>query len=243
MAEVIDEGIDAGKVFIAFQPVVDLHNKVIFGYEALVRSQLEGLTSPLDLIGAACGDGSMGRVGRRLRRLSVEGCPRYPLFLNLHPAEFAQPWLVRPDDAIGDHDLDVFLEITESVPLSHYEHCHSVLQEIRDRGAKVAIDDLGAGYSNLKYIADLNPEVVKLDRELVKDIRRDTRLHRLVTSIVEMCTVLGAVVVIEGIETRDELMAVIDTGARFAQGFYLGRPNPQLQRLEWDRLTRGTRDS
>jgi EAL domain-containing protein (putative c-di-GMP-specific phosphodiesterase class I) len=234
MGEVISTGIDEGQVFIAFQPVIDLTTHRVFGYEALVRSNLEGLTSPLDLIGAACGDGSMGKVGRSLRRLAVEGCPHFPLFLNLHPAEFAQPWLVRPDDAIGDHERDVFLEVTESVPLSHYEHCHSVLKEIRNRGAKIAIDDLGAGYSNLKYIADLNPEIVKIDRELVKDIRRNTRLHSLVTSIVRMCTSLGAQVVAEGIETRTELNAVIDTGARYGQGYYLGRPHPDITAFDWN---------
>lgn len=237
MGEVVAEGIEAGKVFIAFQPVIDLARREVFGYEALVRSTLEGLTSPLDLIGAACGDGSMGKVGRSLRRLAIEGCPDYPLFLNLHPAEFAQPWLVRPDDAISNHEHDVFLEVTESVPLSHYEHCHSVLKEIRNRGAKIAIDDLGAGYSNLKYIADLVPEVVKIDRELVKDIRRDTRLHALVTSIVEMCDKLGAQVVAEGIETEIELRAVIDTGARFGQGYFLGRPNPTLGHFDWSTLS------
>lgn len=240
MGEVVSEGIHEGTVFIAFQPVIDLVRREVFGYEALVRSTIEGLTSPLDLIGAACGDGSMGKVGRSLRRLAVEGCPNYPLFLNLHPAEFAQPWLVRPDDAIGDHEHDVFLEVTESVPLSHYEHCHSVLKEIRNRGAKIAIDDLGAGYSNLKYIADLDPEVVKIDRELVKDIRRDTRLHALVTSIVEMCSKLGARVVAEGIETETELRAVIDTGARYGQGYFLGRPAPELAPFRWSAL--GIRD-
>ena len=234
MGEIVSTGIDDGKVYIAFQPVIDLERKRVFGYEALVRSELEGLTRPLDLIGAACGDGSMGKVGRGLRRLAVEGCRSHPLFLNLHPAEFAQPWLVRPDDAIGDHEHDVYLEVTESVPLSHYEHCHSVLKEIRNRGAKIAIDDLGAGYSNLKYIADLNPEIVKIDRELVKDIRRDTRLHKLVSSIVEMCKQLGARVVAEGIENKTELNAVIDTGACYGQGYYLGRPNGELKPFNWD---------
>ncbi len=241
MSDVVASGIDDGTVFIAFQPIVDLKRRETFGFEALVRSTLEGLTSPLELIGAACGDGSMGRVGRSLRRLAVEGCPNYPLFLNLHPAEFAQPWLVRPDDAMVKHDHDIYLEVTESVPLSHYEHCHSVLKEIRNRGVRIAIDDLGAGYSNLKYIVDLNPDIVKLDRELIKDIRRDSRLHRMVTSIVEMCSALGAEVVAEGIETQEELVAVIDTGARYGQGYYLGRPNAKLPDVDWDTLIKTKR--
>lgn len=241
MSEVVLGGIDDGLVYMAFQPIIDLRKKRVFGYEALVRSRIEGLDTPLELIGAACGDGSMGRVGRSLRRLAIEGCASFPLFLNLHPAEFAQPWLVRPDDAVVKHEHDVYLEVTESVPLSHYEHCQSVLKEIRNRGARIAIDDLGAGYSNLKYIADLDPDVVKLDRELIKDIRKDTRLFRLVTSIVEMCTVLGAEVVAEGIETRDELKAVIDTGCRFGQGFYLGRPEAELCRFDWDEMMKRER--
>jgi len=239
MSDVISNGIDDGSVYIAFQPIVDFQLHQVFGYEALVRSTLEGLTSPLELIGAACGDGSMGKVGRMLRRLAVDGCPDFVLFLNLHPAEFAQPWLVRPDDAMVEHDHDIYLEVTESVPLSHYEHCHSVLKEIRSRGVRIAIDDLGAGYSNLKYIIDLDPDIVKLDRELIKEIRRDSRQHRLVTSLVEMCTCLGAEVVAEGIETHDELIAVIDTGARFGQGYFLGRPNPVLSGFNWKRLISG----
>jgi EAL domain-containing protein (putative c-di-GMP-specific phosphodiesterase class I) len=228
--------LEAGELFIAYQPLVDLNRHEVFAYEALVRSRASEYPHPLALVSAAVEARYMGQLGRALRRLAVEHCPDYPLFLNIHPDEFSEAWLVRPDDAISMHESDVFLEITESVPLSHYVHCHSVLSEIRARGAKVAVDDLGAGYSNLKYIADLEPEVVKLDRELVANLTKHTRLHRLVKSIVELCTQQGARVVAEGIETRDELLAVVDTGAHFGQGYYLARPNPERPPFVWTEM-------
>ena len=123
-----------------------------------------------------------------------------------------------------------------SVPLSHYRHCHSALREIRAKGVKVAIDDLGAGYSNLKYIADLSPEVVKLDRELIMNLTRESRLHVLVTSIVDLCRRQGARVVAEGIETREEMLAVLETGAHYGQGYFLARPARGLQFVDWAKL-------
>lgn len=232
----IKQALEAGKFFIAYQPVVDLQRKTTYAYEALVRSELPEFPHAGAIISAAVEARYMGTLGRALRRYAVENCPAHPLFLNVHPDEFDEGWLVRPDDSITEHDKDVYLEITESVPLSHYRHCHSVLREIRAKGVKIAVDDLGAGYSNLKYIADLAPEIVKLDRELVANLTRESRLHTLVTSIVDLCRRQGARVVAEGIETRDELLAVIETGAHFGQGYFLARPSPELKPVEWKSL-------
>ena len=232
----VEEVIATGELFIAYQPIVSLAQREVFAYEALVRSTAPEFPNPFVLIEAALSQGHMGQLGRYLRRLAVVGCPDHRLFLNIHPDEFSSPWLVRPDDAATTHDCEVFLEITESVPLSHYQHCHSVLAEMRARGAKIAVDDLGAGYSNLKYIVDLEPEVVKLDRELIANLRQDSRLHRLVHSLVDMCTKLGARVVAEGIETKEELAAVIDAGVHFGQGYLLQRPNPEILPINWSEL-------
>ncbi len=229
----VEEVIEADELYIAYQPVVDLIRKEVFAYEALVRSHAEEFPNPFVLIEAAVEQRAMGKLGRHLRRLAVDGCSMHRLFLNVHPDEFSEPWLVRPDDSITTHGREIYLEITESVPLSHYEHCHSVLAEMRARGAKVAVDDLGAGYSNLKYIVDLEPEVVKLDRELVANLKNESRLHRLVAALVELCTQLDARVVAEGIETEEELAAVIDAGVHFGQGYLLQRPSSELVAVDW----------
>ncbi len=213
----------SGAVRVAFQPVVDLRDRSIFAYEALARSSSPHFQGPPALFHDAIESRCCGALGRILRELSVEGCPDYPLFLNVHPNEFDEGWLVQPDDPIFTHPT-VYLEITESVPLSHFVLCHSVLKELRHKGVKLAVDDLGSGYSNLKYIADLSPEIVKLDRELVSSLQSNVRLRKLVTWLVRLCEDLGARVVAEGVEDADEARAVMDAGAHFAQGFYFARP-------------------
>jgi EAL domain-containing protein (putative c-di-GMP-specific phosphodiesterase class I) len=211
---------------VVYQPIIDISAGKVFSYEALVRSG--EFRSPPELLDAAVKANCTGALGRIIRRLAVEGCQDFPLFLNIHPNEFGEGWLVRPDDPIFNHEHAVYLEITESVPLSHFEQCGSVLREIRSKGAYLAVDDLGAGYSNLKYISDLAPEIVKLDRALITNLADEPRLHRLVSSLVRLCTDMGARVVAEGIEQLDELHAVRDAGVHYAQGYLLARPSPEL---------------
>jgi len=110
------------------------------------------------------------------------------------------------------------------VPLSHFRLCQNILAEVRGRGVFLVVDDLGAGYSNLKYIADLQPRVVKLDRGLVAGLSVQSRLFKLVSAIVVLCHELDALVVAEGIETVEELVAVQEAGANYGQGYLLARP-------------------
>lgn len=218
---------------MVFQPVVDLKTRETFAYEALVRTTSPHFKSPPEMFHAAVEHSCVGELGRIIRQLAIAGCTDHPLFLNIHPNELNEHWIVQPDDPIYSHSEDVYLEITEGVPLSHFALCQSILREVRGRGVFLVVDDLGAGYSNLKYIADLHPRVVKLDRELIMGLTRETRLHRLVSSIVVLCKDLGAQVVAEGIETRDELDAVLGAGAQFGQGYLLARPSFPPPNVTW----------
>ncbi len=229
-----------GHLYVAMQPIVDLARREIFGYEALVRSRSPDFPDPPSILRAAVADGFMGELGRALRLMAVQACPDSRLFLNLHPSEFDEGWLVRPDDAIFSHDRSIYLEITESVPLSHFRWCHSVLREVRSKGVYLAVDDLGAGYSNFKYIADLAPEVVKLDRDLITNLDSDPRLRTLVTSLVSLCRDLGAKVVAEGIETTSELHAIEECGAQYGQGYLLARPAFPPPKVSWAAFNRRT---
>jgi EAL domain-containing protein (putative c-di-GMP-specific phosphodiesterase class I) len=233
----VKNALEKNLLYLAFQPIVDLRARNTFGYEALVRCRDANIfaNAPV-IIETALRERFMGQLGRALRSMAVEKCPSYPLFLNVHPTEFDEGWLVRPDDSINGHEQAVYLEITESVPLSHYQHCHSVLGEVRRRGIKIVVDDLGAGYSNLKYIADLEPEAVKLDRGMIAGIKRGSRQHRLLQSIVTLCRSQGACVVIEGIETAEECKAAVDTGAEYGQGYYFARPAEELCDVDWSKI-------
>jgi EAL domain-containing protein (putative c-di-GMP-specific phosphodiesterase class I) len=216
--------LDLRALKVAFQPIVEFSSGTVFAYEALVRPDIDAVRSPPTLFRAAVQERLCGPLGRIIRELAVEGCPDTPLFLNIHPEEFGDRYLVRPDDPLFEHSPGVYLEITESVPLSHYEMCHSVLTELRHRGICLAVDDLGAGFSNLKYIADLSPEIVKLDRQLIVALHEAPRLRKLVRSLIRLCEDLGAKVVAEGIETPEEYAALRDLGTHYAQGYFVARP-------------------
>jgi EAL domain-containing protein (putative c-di-GMP-specific phosphodiesterase class I) len=210
---------------VVFQPIIRIATGEVHAYEALVRCALAEYESPTRLFERAVRDRCVGRLGRAIRRVAVPLCTGVPVFFNLHPVELSDRWLIRPDDPIYAHDEPIYLEITETVPLQHYTLCHSVLREIRERAdARLVVDDLGAGYSNLKYIADLEPAVVKLDRELVANIDRQPRVQRLVLWLVRLCADLGAEVVAEGVETPAELACVGDQGVQLVQGYLLARP-------------------
>jgi EAL domain-containing protein (putative c-di-GMP-specific phosphodiesterase class I) len=234
-ATMIREVIELEQVRVVYQPVVDLRTRRIFAHEGLARSASEHFDGPISLFAAAVKAGATGELGRLLRRLTVEGCPDTPLFINIHPNELNEPYIIQPDDPIFAHGEDVFLEITESVPLSHFKLCQNMLHEVRGRGVHLVVDDLGAGYSNLKYIADLNPAVVKLDRGLIAGMTRESRMFTLVRAIVGLCSELGAKVVAEGIETPTEFEAVLASGAHYGQGYLLARPAFPPPSITWPR--------
>jgi EAL domain-containing protein (putative c-di-GMP-specific phosphodiesterase class I) len=226
--------VEPADLSVVFQPIVRLGDHSLYAYEALVRCRVPELSRPQVLFERAVTARCAGRLGRMIREIAVPLGAGLPLFLNVHPAELQEGWLVRPDDPIFEHDHDLFLEISESVPLTHFELCRSVLSEVRSRGGvHLVIDDLGAGTSNLMRIADLEPSVVKLDRALIANMNGSRRQQQMIKSVVKLCSELSANVIAEGVETRDELSALLDTGAQFAQGYLFARPNYPLPIVSW----------
>jgi EAL domain-containing protein (putative c-di-GMP-specific phosphodiesterase class I) len=218
-----------------FQPIVDLSNGAVFAHEALVRCRHEAFASPIGLFEHAVKEGSCGLLGRTIRQgIFAEDPPGSPIFVNLHPHELRDRWLVQPDDPICFHDHQVYLEVTESATLDYFDLCVSVLKEVCARtGAFLVVDDLGAGYSNLIRVVDLEPKVVKLDRALVTGLDQSKRKQVLVTHLVNLCEGLGAKVVGEGVETLEELQALRDSGVHFGQGYFLARPNSPPPHVKW----------
>ena len=227
-------GLGEKDIEVVFQPIVSVTSRRVFAYEALTRCSWPTLSNPETLFQRASAAACCGRLGRIVRAAAIERATSVPLFVNIHPDELSERWLVRPDDPVFFHEHDVYLEITESAAFTHYDVCVSVLREIRSRtGVFLAVDDLGAGHSNLKRVLDLEPRIVKLDRALVTGLDQSERQQILVRHVVRLCVELGAEVVAEGIETADELSAVIDSGAHYAQGYLLGRPSYPLPPAVW----------
>ncbi len=220
---------------VVYQPIVDLRTGKTFAQEVLARCRWPEFANPVALFTQASSEKACGRLGRIIRQSAFAAAPGIPLFVNVHPDELTSRWLVRPDDPIGYHDADVYIEITESAAFTHFELCMGVLKEVCSRtGAYLVVDDLGAAYSNLKRVIELEPRVVKLDRALITGVDKIPRQRTLVQFLVTMLKELGAEVVAEGIETADELAAIIDTGADYGQGYLLARPAFPMPDAKWD---------
>ena len=211
---------------VQFQPIVDLATGAVFAHEALVRCSVEAFSDPSVLFERAVEESAVGRLGRAVREATFARLTRGRVFLNIHPEELRNRWLIRPDDPMCLHEGELYLEITEQAAMEYFELCQSVLSEVCARtGAHLVVDDFGAGHSNLKRVLELEPSIVKLDRSLVVGIAGNRRQQILVRQLVALCEALDAKVVVEGIETADEVAAVRDSGAHLAQGYYFGRPS------------------
>jgi EAL domain-containing protein (putative c-di-GMP-specific phosphodiesterase class I) len=210
---------------VVFQPIIDVATGRMFAHEALVRCRLPEFANPAVLFENAVRDEFCGRLGRLIRDVTFRTCGDVPIFVNLHPDELASHWLVQPDEPLCFHTKPVFLEVTESAMLTHYDLCMHVLKEVSSRtNARVVVDDFGAGYSNLDRLADLEPAIVKLDLALIRDIHLQRRRQSVVRHMVNLCAELGASVVAEGVEQLDELKCVRDLGVEYVQGYLLARP-------------------
>jgi EAL domain-containing protein (putative c-di-GMP-specific phosphodiesterase class I) len=153
------------------------------------------------------------------------------LFLNtsagaLTDSEVAGPGFVRMVEAQGLAHEDVVLEINEHVAFEGRPDYSAVLRELKRQGFRIAIDDMGAGYSSLHSVVEMEPDYMKFDVSLVRNIDRSLIKRSLLETLVELAEKIGAQVVAEGIEAESELLAVRDMGVRLGQGRYLAAPAP-----------------
>ena len=172
--------------------------------------------------------GSLDQLGRVIRERAVESFVQLPsdgfLFVNLHPTDLTDPALFLESEPLSTVADRVVLEITERSSLEKLDRVSERVAQLRRMGFRIAIDDLGAGYAGLSTFAQLEPEIVKLDMSLVRDVHRNSTKQKVVRSMTKLAREMGARVVAEGVETLEELTAVADLGCDFVQGFYFARP-------------------
>jgi len=218
-----------------FQPIVSIQTGAIAGYEGLIRGPADGpLHSPLHLFRAAreynltlevetaCCEALL----ERFSQLRLPG----KLFLNVSPdaVEQAPFSSERLRNYLADLGLDadrVVLELTEHMHLaSDYEALRNALESYRRIGFKMAIDDLGEGFSSLRRWSELRPEFIKIDMHFVQGVDRDRMKQQLVRALNDVARSAGVTVVAEGIETEEEWRFLNRCGVDFGQGYYIARP-------------------
>lgn len=217
---------------MAFQPILSWQLESFVGFEALLRCDPNEFPHPGALLAAAEQLDRIHGVGREVRRKVAAAIPRFPgeslSFVNLHPRDLNDPVLVRGDEPLAEHAHRVVLEITESAPLAGVPDLDDNIASLRSQGYRIAIDDLGAGYSGLNSLVRLRPEFVKLDMHLVRNIDCDPERRSVVGALVSLCDSLGVRCIAEGVETWKEARTLADLGSELMQGFLFARPSPEI---------------
>ena len=211
---------------MAVQPIVDVRTGSVHAYEALVRFA-ESPDSPLRWFTMAAALGQRGALERACLRAALDLFRRRPpdtgLSVNLSAPVLLDPLTLEMFDELGDLD-GLIVEITEETLVQSDMQLRATIAPLRARGAQLAVDDMGAGYSGLRQITAVRPGYLKLDRSLISGIDRDQDRAALVGALVGYSNQVGSLLVAEGIEHAAELRVLRELGVPLAQGFYTGRP-------------------
>ena len=219
-------------LWMVFQPIVDARTGALFGVEALMRTSEPSLPTPDALLDAASKLGRLPLVGRKVRSLCGKifagRSDGLALFVNVHPSDLQDIDLIAEEAVLTTIAPRVILEVTERASLDSSQQLHDRIGRLRQLGFRLAVDDIGAGYSGLTSFTELTPEVVKVDMSLVRDVHTSAAKQRTIGALCRLCHEVGTLVVAEGVETLDERDTLVNLGCDLLQGYLLGKPNRML---------------
>jgi len=223
-------------LWMAYHPIVDCRRQTIYGYEALLRSNEPSLPHPGAVLDAATRLGRLDMLGRAIRDLSAApmgGTTTEMLFVNLHVTDLMDPWLSAPEAPLSKIAHRVVLEVTERSSLDEVKDVRARVAALREMGFRIAVDDLGAGYAGLTSFTLLEPEIVKLDMTLVRDVHKNSTKQKVIRSMTALSQDMGMTVVAEGVETVEERDTLIDLDCDLLQGFLFARPGKPFPEVKW----------
>ena len=219
-------------LWMAFQPIVHASSGVLFGVEALMRSDEPSLPHPGAVLDAATQLNRLTQVGRKVRLLSSAALGRAPehaaLFVNLHPDDLFDVDLIDEKSPMSRIASRVILEVTERASLDASPALGDRVAKLRKLGYRIAVDDIGAGYSGLTSFTELKPEIVKIDMSLVRDVHKSALKQRTIAALCQLCHEIDTLVVGEGVETLEERDALVSLGCDLLQGYLIGRPQREI---------------
>lgn len=211
---------------IVYQPIVDLEDGRAVAVEALSRFTSEPYGPPDTWFADAWRVGLGAELELAAFEAALGGMDRIPtacrVAINLSPSVITHPDLLERVVAAGASR--VVIELTEHVAVHDYDRVRSAVATLRGSGAKLAVDDMGAGFASFRHIVKLAPDIIKLDRELVHDIDVDPVRRSVAAAMVNFADDVGSDIVAEGIETPGELEAVRALRIRYGQGMLIGAP-------------------
>lgn len=218
---------------MAFQPIVDIVDGVPFAYEALVRGPAgESAASVLSRVSAA----NRYAFDQQCRVKAIETAARAGLIesgarlsINFLPNAVYSPaaciqLTLKTARASHFPTNRLIFEFTENEEMADPDHVANIVATYQKLGFGTALDDFGAGYAGLNLLARFQPDIIKLDMDLIRGLDTSMPRRMIVDGVVKMCAALGVTVIAEGVETAGELESLRAMGVRYIQGFYFARP-------------------
>ena len=219
-----------------FQPIMDISGGTFLGFEGLIRGPADSpLHSPINLFAAAKQQGLSLEVEMLCRQIVLESFATQNLpgnlFLNVSPEALAHPSFKNGQtlaylENLGIDPKRIIIEITENQPTFDFDGMRNALLHYRNMGFKIAMDDLGEGFSSLRLWSELRPEFVKIDMHFVQGVNADPLKQQFIRSIQSIALSSGTQVIAEGIETAAEFRVIRDIGIACGQGYFIARPTP-----------------
>ncbi len=225
---------------MAFQPIVDVETRTIFAHEALVRGA-DG-SGAADVL-AKVNDQNRYRFDQAARVTAITEASRVgmtvPVSINFLPNAVYRPETcirvtLEAATELGFPTSQIIFEVNEAEPVGDRAHLKGIFAEYKRQGFKTAIDDFGAGYAGLSLLADFEPDLIKLDMALIRNIHQDRTRRAIIAGTVQTCRDLGITVIAEGVEVDEEVQVLREMGIRLFQGYRFARPLLQgLATPEW----------
>jgi EAL domain-containing protein (putative c-di-GMP-specific phosphodiesterase class I) len=227
------------ELWIAYQPIVDLDGKRVVAYEALVRSKHPQMRDAAPVLNAAERLGRLSELGQRVRELAPQpfttdrtGADRL-LFINVNPLDLEDESLYSTDSPLAAMASRVVLELTERASLAGVKASSERIERLRRIGYRIAIDDLGSGYAALSALASLQPDFVKLDMAITREIDSDPTRQNIMAPMIRVIHDLGAEVVGAGVESEAEARTLSRLGCDYLQGYFFARPRAAFPDVYW----------
>lgn len=216
-----------------FQPIINIKNGAILGYEALSRGPENSLlTSPIALLSIAEQTDRTWELEQLLRTKALERA-RFSsealLFLNIdpniiHDDNFQKGFTREFLSSLELSPSSIVFELTERSAIEDYPTFKNVIKHYTEQGYGIAIDDAGSGYSGLKTLYEVSPKYLKIDMDFVRNIHQDNFKQAIVKKLLEMANTANILTIAEGIETAEELRTLIRLGVEFGQGYFIQYP-------------------
>ena len=234
MVLTLQDALNGNMLSSVFQPILDIRQQNVLGYEALVRGPVgSSLHEPAALFAAARADDDLLRLSLVCIQAALQAFSAQKLagklFVNISPRLLTLPAFQRerPFDCLAQLNLTperIVIELTEDDPVRDFELVHDALLHYRATGFQIAMDDMGQGFSSLRLWSALKPEYVKADKHFVTGIARDPVKLQFLKAMQALAESAGSAIIAEGIESADDLRLVRELGIAYGQGYLIGTP-------------------